>query len=51
MKDLIEFVAKKIVRNPDAVSVTEEVDEEGHRDGRAGEHHRQALDDLIVAGE
>ena len=30
MKDLIEFVAKKIVRNPDAVSVTEEVDEEGN---------------------
>jgi len=29
MKELIEFIAKSLVENPDAVSVNEELDEEG----------------------
>lgn len=29
MKELIEFIAKSLVENPDAVTVNEELDEEG----------------------
>ncbi len=29
MKELIEFIAKSLVEHPDAVSITEELDEDG----------------------
>jgi len=29
MKELIEFIAKSLVENPDAVTISEEIDEDG----------------------
>jgi predicted RNA-binding protein YlqC (UPF0109 family) len=30
MKELVEYIARAIASNPDAVKVTEEIDEDGH---------------------